>query len=79
LQRREQVVVVGVQRRDDLGGRVARELGQQFHAVAVGQLQVDQDELERVGRGLDLLLVRQADVAARALQVARLGDGDRVA
>jgi hypothetical protein len=49
LQRREQVVVVGIERGDDLGGRVLRQLGQQFHAVAVGQFQIDQDQLERVG------------------------------
>src|SRR5574337_1272135 len=49
LQRREQVVVVGVQRRDHLGRRVARQLLEQLDPVAVGQFEVDQDELERVG------------------------------
>jgi hypothetical protein len=79
LQRRKQVVIVGVQRRHDLGGGIARQLRQQLHAVAVGQLEVDHEQLERVGRGAGMRIAGSADMAARRFEVARFGDQDRVA
>jgi hypothetical protein len=74
LQRREEMVVVGVQRGDDLGGRVLRQLGQQFHAVAVGQFEVDQDQLERVHAVQAPGAAGERDVAAGGLQVTGFGD-----
>ena len=66
LQRGEQVVVVGVQRGDDLGGRVLRvsSSAEQLHAVAVGQFEVDQDQFERVDAVRARGAAGQRDLAA---------------
>ena len=73
------MVVVGVERGDDLGGRVVRQFGQQVHAIAVGQFEIDQDQLEGVGAVHAARAAGQRDLLARGFQVARLGDRDHVA
>jgi len=79
LQRREQVVVVGVQRGDDLRRRVVGQLCEQLHAVAVGQLQVDQQQFERIGAVQPLRAAGELDLGAGRLQIGGLGDRDLVA
>jgi len=72
LQRGKEMIVVRIERRDDLRCRVLAQLGEQFHAVAVGQLEVDEDQLERVGG--DGGVAQRADLAACRFQVPGFGD-----
>ena len=78
LQRRKEVVVVGIERGDDLGGGVMSQLDQQIEAIAVWQFEVDEDQLERVRTMHAGRAPGQSDLATRTVQIAGLGDGNGV-